>query len=67
MGTVGEPPLRSTAMMAVAVDLDNDGDLDLFVTNNFERFNEQLMNDGSGKFTNSYDGPAVTLQWDHNG
>ena len=48
------PPLTGLSMDAVAADIDDDGDLDLVVANEFRR-NILLLNDGDGVFTDSSD------------
>ena len=45
-------------------DMDNDGDLDLFVANNANQLNFLYVNDGSGNFTNAPNGPVtLTFSW----
>lgn len=52
-------------------DIDNDGDIDLFVTNAFNTVTEQLhnflyLNNGNGTFTKVEDGwPATDLSWSY--
>lgn len=41
------------------VDMDNDGDLDLFVTNENKQAENLYRNDGKGKFTKLTDGPLL--------
>lgn len=41
-------------------DIDNDGDLDVFVTNQQDQNNSLYLNDGNGVFTTVTDGPVVS-------